>query len=106
MVGGAAARIPGSSSAIATCQAIGDTMWPFHLHLGQASLEAVEILILAGVVLSALTARQMLVAQGIAQGRLLDLCLTVLVSGVVGAKLYYAVPSLALGVVEVGAPAW
>ncbi len=81
-------------------------MWPLRISLGPFSLQAVEIAILLGSVMAMYCVRSGLATAQVAGRAVSQLFVVALVGGALGAKLFYAVPTLILGVSETGAPAW
>lgn len=81
-------------------------MWPLRIPLGPYSLQEVEIAILLGAAISAYCIRRRLATEQVSGRALAQLLVAALVGGALGAKLFYALPALILGVSEIGAPAW
>jgi len=68
-------------------------MLPFRIPLGWVTLGPMEAGTLLGVLLAAVLARRRMAPLGVAPAALLDLALGALLGGVVGARLFHAVPA-------------
>lgn len=77
-------------------------MFPFHLRLGPLSLGLDQLFMLLGLVVGFLLIRRRLQGLGIFAGDWIDLFLAVLLSGAVGAKLFYLLPLWIRGVHSLG----